>query len=142
MSRIYWDTMLFIYWLEGNPQFGKRVDTIFTRMQARNDQLITGALALGEILAGAHKRGADAERIRKTKLAFEAAVSAVIPFTTETADVYGRIKGSLNIPSADAIHLACAASAGTDLFLTNDKNLVGRIIPGIQFIAALDSDII
>jgi predicted nucleic acid-binding protein len=134
--------MLFIYWLEENPQFGKRVDAIWSRMQERNDQLITGALALGEVFAGAYKRGADKERIQEVKAALENAVSAVIPFTAETADVYGRIKGSLKIPSADAIHLACAATAGTDLFLTNDKSLVGKVIPGIQFIAGLDSNII
>ena len=29
--------------------------------------------------------------------------------------------------------------AGTDLFLTNDKRLVGKIVPGIQFIASLDT---
>jgi uncharacterized protein len=142
VSRVYWDTMLFIYWLEENPQFGKRVDAIWSRMQERNDQLITGALALGEVFAGAYKRGADKERIQEVKAALENAVSAVIPFTAETADVYGRIKGSLKIPSADAIHLACAATAGTDLFLTNDKSLVGKVIPGIQFIAGLDSNII
>jgi uncharacterized protein len=142
VSRVYWDTMLFIYWLEENPQFGKRVDAIWLRMQERNDQLITGALALGEVLAGAYKRGASNERIQEVKAAFESSVSGIIPFTAETAGVYGRIKGSLTIPSADAIHLACAATAGTDLFLTNDKNLVGKIIPGIQFIAGLDSNFI
>jgi predicted nucleic acid-binding protein len=142
MSRVYWDTMLFIYWLEENPQFGKRVDAIWSRMRERNDQLITGALALGEVFAGAYKRGASKERIREVKAELEAAISAIIPFTAETADVYGRIKGSLKIPSADAIHLACAATAGTDLFLTNDKALVGKIIPGIQFIAGLDTNII
>lgn len=142
MSRIYWDTMLFIYWLEENPQFGKRVDAIWSRMQERNDQLITGSLALGEVLAGAYKRGANKERIQDLKSAFESSVSEIIPFTAETADVYGRIKGALKIPSADAIHLAYAATAGTDLFLTNDKNLVGKVIPGIQFIAGLDSNII
>jgi len=142
VSRIYWDTMLFIYWLEENPQFGKRVDAIWSRMQERNDQLITGALALGEVFAGAYKRGANKERIQEVKAALESSVSAVIPFTAETADVYGRIKGSLKIPSADAIHLACAATAGTDLFLTSDKNLVGKIVPGIQFIAGLDSNIL
>ena len=134
--------MLFIYWLEENPQFGKRVDAIWLRMQERNDQLITGALALGEVLAGAYKRGANKERVQDVKAALESAVSLVIPFTVETAEVYGRIKGSLKIPPADAIHLACAATAGTDLFLTNDKNLVGRVIPGIQFIAGLDSNIL
>jgi uncharacterized protein len=142
VSRIYWDTMLFIYWLEENPHFGRRVDAIWSRMQERDDQLITGALALGEVFAGAYKRGANRERVQEVKQALESAVSAVIPFTAETADLFGRIKGALNIPSADAIHLACAASAGTDLFLTNDKNLVGKMIPGIQFIAGLDSNII
>ncbi|MFY9909113.1 MAG: PIN domain-containing protein [Candidatus Sulfotelmatobacter sp.] len=142
MSRIYWDTMLFIYWLEENPRFGKRVDEIWSRMQERNDQLITGALALGEVYAGAYKQGANKERIQAVKAALEDAVSEVIPFTVETAVVFGQIKGSLNIASAGAIHLACAASAGTDLFLTNDKNLVGKVIPGIQFIAGLDSNIL
>jgi predicted nucleic acid-binding protein len=134
--------MIFIYWLEENPQFGKRVDAIWSRMQERNDQLITGALAFGEVFAGAYKRGANKERIQEVRAALEIAVSGVIPFTSETANLYGRIRGSLKISSADAIHLACAASAGTDLFLTNDKNLVGRVIPGIQFIAGLNSDII
>jgi hypothetical protein len=32
-----------------------------------------------------------------------------------------------------------AAEAGTDLFLTNDKRLLGKIVPGIQFIASLDT---
>jgi uncharacterized protein len=142
VSRVYWDTMLFIYWLEENPQFGKRVDAIWSRMQKRHDQLITGALALGEVFAGAYKRGASKERIQEVKAALEESISEVIPFTAETANVFGQIKGSLRIPSADAIHLACAASAGTDLFLTNDRNLVGKVIPGIQFIAGLDSNIL
>jgi len=134
--------MLFIYWLEGNPQFGKRVDAIWSRMQERNDQLITGALAFGEVFAGAYRRGAPEERVQLVKAELEIAVSEVIPFTSETAKTYGRIRGSLKISSADAIHLACAASAGTDLFLTNDKNLVGKVIPGIQFIGGLDSNIL
>jgi uncharacterized protein len=142
MSRIYWDTMLFIYRLEGNPDFGGRVDAIWSRMQQRNDQLITGSLALGEVLAGAYKRNADKRRIRDLTAAFEDAVSEVIPFTAQIADLYGQIRGSCGISPADAIHLACAATANTDLFLTNDKDLVGRVIPGIQFIAGIDSNIL
>jgi len=142
MSRIYWDTMLFIYWLEENPDFGKRVDAIWSRMQERNDQLITGALALGEVLAGAYKQGTDKQRIQDLRAAFESAVSEVVPFTAEAADLFGQIKGSWRIPSADAIHLACAAVARTDLFLTNDRNLVGKIVPGIQFIATMDNHLL
>ena len=67
MSRIYWDSMLFIYWLEGNPQFGKKVDAIWSRMQERNDQLLTAALTFGEVLAGAYRRGANQERVQKVE---------------------------------------------------------------------------
>jgi len=138
VSRIYWDTMLFIYWLEDNPQFAKRVDAIRSRMQERNDQLLTGALTFGEVLAGVYREGAAA-LAGETKRLLQSVVSEVVPFTVETADRYGQIRGSLGLPAADAIHLASAAQAGTDLFLTNDKRLVGKFVPGVQFIASLDT---
>jgi len=141
MSRIYWDSMLFIYWLENNPLFAKRVATIHTRMQQRQDQLITSAFTFGEILAGAYRQSVPhkADEIRRLLLSV---VSEVIPFTLEAANHYARIRGTLSIAPADGVHLACAASAGTDLFLTNDKALIGKVIPGIHFIAGLDSNII
>ncbi|MFZ0198636.1 MAG: PIN domain-containing protein [Candidatus Sulfotelmatobacter sp.] len=141
MSRIYWDTMLFIYWLEDHPRYGRCVQQVFERMRARQDRLCTSTFAVGETLVGFHKRGAieTAARVRNF---FRQDSVEVIPYTLETADLYADIRARLSISSADAIHLACASSAGTDLFLTNDKNLVGKIIPGIQFIAGLDSNIL
>ncbi len=140
MSRIYWDTMLFIYWLEDHPQFAKRVGTIRTRMEERQDQLITGAFTFGEVLAGIYRKG-SADLARESRLLLEGVVSEVIPFNLETADHYARIRGILDLPPADAIHLASAAQAGADLFLTNDKKLLGKLVPGIQFIAALDTQL-
>jgi predicted nucleic acid-binding protein len=140
VSRIYWDTILFIYWLEDNPQFAKRVGAIRARMQERGDQLIAGAFTFGEVLAGVYRKGA-------TQLAGEArrllqdVVAEVVPFTMETAEHYARIRGQLGLPPADAIHLACAAQVGSDLFLTNDKRLVGKFVPGVQFIASLDTQL-
>ena len=58
MSRVYWDTMLFIYWLEDHPQYARRVGEIRSRMQQRHDQLITGAFTFGEVLAGVYRKGA------------------------------------------------------------------------------------
>jgi uncharacterized protein len=140
MSRIYWDSMLFIYWLEDSPLFANRVAALHGRMRERQDELITSAFTLGEVLAGAYRKSAlGAGDVRAALLSL---LSEVVPFTVETADHYARIRGSTGIAPPDAIHLACAASARTDLFLTNDKNLVGRAIPGIQFIAGLDSNII
>lgn len=141
MSRIYWDPMLFIYWLEDHPVFAKRVEAVYVRMQQRQDELITSAVAIGEVLAGAYRKGppSRADETRETLLSL---LSGVVPFTVETADRYARIRASTNIAPPDAIHLACAASASADLFLTNDNNLVGKFVPGIQFIAGLDTNII
>ena len=136
MSRIYWDTMLFIYWLEDNPQFSKRVDAIRSRMEERDDQLITGAFTFGEVLAGAYRKGAS-NLADEGRHLLQSVVAEVIPFTIETADHYARIRGSLRVAPADAIHLASAAQARADLFLTNDDRLVGKHVPGIQFIASL-----
>jgi predicted nucleic acid-binding protein len=141
VSRIYWDTMLFIYWLEDNPQYAKRVEAIYSQMQNRHDLLLTGAFTFGEVLAGVYRKGA-ADRADDLRRQLQAVVTEVVPFALETADHYARISGSLGLPPADAIHLASAAQAGTDLFLTNDKRLVGKFVPGIQFIASIDDDVI
>jgi len=141
VSRIYWDTMLFIYWLEDHPDYARRVDEIRSRMEERHDQLITGAFTFGEVLAGAYRKG-TAQLADDTRRLLRNTVAEVVPFTLDTADRYARIRGTPGITPADAIHLASAAQAGTDLFLTNDKRLVGKIVPGIQFIASLDTQLL
>ena len=141
MSRVYWDTMLFIYWLEDHPQFAKRVDAIYHRMKERRDQLLTGAFTFGEVLAGVYRKGA-AFRAEQVRRQLQRVLDEVVPFTLETADHYARIRGTLGLAPADAIHLASAAQAGTDLFLTNDKRLVGKFVPGIQFVASLDDNVL
>lgn len=139
MSRIYWDTMLFVYWLEDHPQYAKRVNAIHSRMQERQDRLITGTFTFGEVLAGAYRKSAM-RLADETRRLLQTVVAEAVPYTLDTAEQYARIRGSLGIAPADAIHLACAAQARTDLFLTNDKRLVGKIVPGIQFIVSLESD--
>ena len=141
MSRVYWDTILFIYWLEEHPVFAKRVDEIHHRMEERHDQLITGAFTVGEVLAGPYRKAAS-QRLDGVRRRLRNAVADIIPFTVETADLYAQIRGTLRVSPADAIHLASAAQAGTDLFLTNDRQLLGKIVPGIQFIATIDTPLL
>jgi uncharacterized protein len=141
VSRVYWDSMLFIYWLEDHPQYAKQVDAIHSRMKQRQDRLITGAFTFGEVLAGTYRKG-RAELADQFRTLLRSVVAEIVPFTVETAEHYARIRGALGTTPADAIHLASAAQAGTDLFLTNDKSLVGKIVPGIQFIAMLDTQIL
>ncbi len=57
MSRIFWDTNLFIYLLEGHGSLGKRVVDLRRSMLSRGDQLLTSALTLGEVLVKPMEQG-------------------------------------------------------------------------------------
>ena len=50
MSRVFWDTNLFIYLMEGSGERTRTVVSLRERMLARGDELYTSALTLGEIL--------------------------------------------------------------------------------------------
>lgn len=55
---------------------------------------------------------------------------------------HARIRRQNRVAPADAIHLASAAEAGVDLFLTNDRALLELVVDGIQFIAGMDVNFI
>jgi predicted nucleic acid-binding protein len=131
--------MLFVYWIEDHPRYAKRVQEIFSKMQVRRDQLCTSAFAVGELLVGPHKTGAS-EVVRRIREILRPPTVEVLPYTLETADLYASIRAKPGVSAPDAIHLACAAHGHIDLFLTNDRDLIGRVVPGIQFIAGLDSN--
>ena len=141
MSRIYWDTMLFVYWLEDHPQHAARVQQIFDKMEQRRDMLCTSAFTLGELLVGPYKtKSADVgQAIREH---FRNSPMEVLPFDAQTAEIYARIRAEHNVSPADAIHLATAARAEVHLFLTNDQRLHRLTIPGIHFIAGLDGNLL
>jgi uncharacterized protein len=137
LSRIYWDSMLFIYWLEDHPQHAARMHRIHECMEARGDRLCTSVFTVGEVLNGLYKRDA-LEIASQVREAFRSPQIELIPYTPETADSYARIRAGHRVSPADAIHLASAANGGVDLFLTNDHRLQPLVIPGINFIAGMD----
>lgn len=141
MSRIYWDTMLFVYWIEDHPRYAKLVRQLLLKMEKRQDQLCTSTFAVGEALVGPSKAG-NGEAATKMLNVFRSPFVEVIPFGLEAAEHYASIRANQPLSPPDAIHLACAAQARIDLFLTNDNDLIGKVIPGIQFIAGLDSNIL
>lgn len=141
MRRIYWDSMLFVYFLEGHSQFGPRVRQIHQEMIRRGDSLCTSIFTVGEMLTGPEKVNA-VERAKETKEFFESDEVEVIPFTFRTAETYAKVRAANSVLPADAIHLATAAQARVDLFLTNDHHLQKLHIPGIQFISGLGGKVI
>ncbi len=136
MSRIFWDTNLFIYFLENYGALTRKTEDLRSKMLARGDQLFTSTLALGEILVKPVREGKENVCYQYEQLLSEAAV--LLPLDMAAARVYARLRSDRSLSAPDAVQLACAASAGVDLFVTNDARLQGKQVPGIQFIVPLD----
>jgi predicted nucleic acid-binding protein len=136
MSRVFWDTNLYIYLFERYGELSKRVERLRRSMLERGDQLLTSTLTLGEVLVKPLE-GGD----RDLGLKYEQAIlatSLVIPLDLKAARLYARLRCDRSIRAPDAVQLACAAAAGVDLFITNDARLTSKRLEGIHFIVALE----
>ena len=135
MSRIFWDTNLFVYLLEDKGESTERVVAIRERMIERGDELLTSALTLGEVLVRPMEAGEDDLMSR-----YERAISAsatILPFDAAAARTFAAVRSDRSIQPPDAIQLACASVAGVDMFITNDRRLSRKVVPGVHFIQSL-----
>lgn len=136
MSRVFWDTNVYIYLLEDFGTWSERAVNLRNKMLERGDQLVTSTLTLGEILVKPTAAG-DTELCRKYVQGLTAA-SLMIPFDLEAAKRYAVLRCDRSLRSPDAIQLACAGVARVDLFVTSDNRLHGKRVAGVQFIVSLD----
>jgi uncharacterized protein len=140
MTRIFWDSMLFIYLFQKDPTYWERVAFLRKRSIERDDEICTSHLALGEILAGAY-RDKDETTARAIREGMTKANIRLLPFDEQSVDLFARIRAEHRTAAADSIHLACAASFGVDLFITGDEKLLKLRVPGIKFIVGIDTNL-
>ncbi len=137
MSRIFLDTNFFIYLIEGggSPQ-AARAKYLLRAFSSRRDEVFTSVMSLGEVLVSPLRNG-DLALAQRYRQIFRGRGVTVLPFIEPAAEAFARIRlGSIKPP--DAIQLATAATAGCDLFLTNDDRLLGVTVPGIHFITTFE----
>ncbi|MBI3682077.1 MAG: type II toxin-antitoxin system VapC family toxin [Acidobacteria bacterium] len=136
MARVFWDTNLFIYLFENNAEWSPRVVEFRQRMRTRRDELLTSWLTVGEALTKPKEAGNAI--LEKSYLNFFLSGSVeLVAFEAEAAKRYAEIRSRERVRPADAIQLACAAAAGTDLFVTNDSRLSGLVVSGVTFITGI-----
>jgi len=136
VSKLFFDTNVFIYLFEDYEPYSSLVDAIYRRMVQRGDKLITSAMTLGELLVKPAKLG-QASLIEQYDRTIRSRAQ-VISFDSQVAWRYATLRSTHKIRNPDAIQLACAAHFGVDIFITNDRQLHKLDVPGIGFIAPLD----
>ena len=137
MSRIFWDTNIFIYLMEGSGERHNLAQKLLDRMFARRDELIISTMTLGELLVKPLEANMPLLAQRYEALLGSRGVS-VVSFDHDAARIYAKLRIDRTIRPSDAIQLSCAAAAVTNLFVTNDARLSQKTVSGVDFIVPLE----
>jgi len=105
-------------------------------MLERGDQLLTSWLTVGEVLTKPRELGNAMLEKSYLKLFLSGSIE-LVPFAAEASQRYADVRSRARVRPPDAIQLACAAAAGTDLFVTNDSRLSAIVVPGVTFITGI-----
>ena len=132
------DSMLWVYFFEQNPQFLPITRALLLRSHAANHRFLSSYLILAEVLV-VPKRNRDAFTAARYRRFFQSSQVTMLPLSFDAAERFADIRASLRVKPADALHLALAASAGADYFVTTDTRLHSLTIPGIAHICAPDA---
>ena len=111
MSRIFWDSMLFIYLLEGHKKYAPHVNSLLEKSYERDDILLTSYLALAEVLVGVEPGSPIAQTIFSV---VETMGFSFVEFDRQCVQPFRRVRTQYGLRGPDAMHLACASAAKTD----------------------------
>lgn len=130
-EKIYIDTNIFIYALEGYPEFAASLTSLFAAIDADVVKAVTSELTLAESLV---KPLMDDNTVLENLYleVFQTSMSLnVVPISRQILIESARLRAKLKtLKLSDAVHFATARMSGCQIFLTNDKQL--RSVPGFD----------
>jgi predicted nucleic acid-binding protein len=132
-SRVYLDTNIWIYALEGFAPFVHPLTALFERVDAGELTSVTSELTLAEVLVKPFQaKQPDLQQIYMDTLQSGDSLT-IVPLLRATLIEAARLRAqypALKLP--DAVHAATALTSGAHLFVTNDARF--RAIGALQAI--------
>jgi predicted nucleic acid-binding protein len=119
---IYFDSVILIYLFDHSGSFNGRALARLTTLQAAGDQIAVSDLTRLECRVLPVKLG-DATKLVVYDSFFARSDVHLVPMPAAVYDQATLIRATHNFKLADSLHLASAANAGCDRFLTNDTRL-------------------
>jgi predicted nucleic acid-binding protein len=122
-KRVYFDTNIFIYVLEGFPKAAQQLQEVRTALLTGACEVFTSELTLCELLVP-HFRSNNLERVRQYRGFLEKSGAVTLIATSRLTYLRASdYRGQFGLKTPDAIHAASATEAECEIFVTNDANL-------------------
>ena len=131
---VYLDTNIWIYAYENDPTFGTPARQFMQSLRSGKHRLAGSLFVLNELLVLPTRRN-DTFTIASYRQLFASQNLDLLPYTLASAQMYAQLRAFDRIKPMDALHLATAAAARVDLFITHDTKLLPLSVPGIGTIA-------
>lgn len=119
---IYCDSMILMYFFDHTGSFQVRASNRLTALAAAGDQIGASHLVRLECRIKPIKNG-DAPRLALYDAFFARRDVRILSISPAVFDRATLIRAAYNFKLGDSLHLAAAAEAGCDRFLTNDIRL-------------------
>ena len=120
VSKLYIDANVLIYLVEESRVFNESVIVALHEAQKRKIRIFTSAISVTECLNGAYRSGFQVLVQRYVDLFADKGFLSLIPIQFPVCLEAARIAAETRLKTIDALHLASAADAGCEAFLTND----------------------
>lgn len=129
-GRIYFDTNIFIYALEGYPAFRSVLTDLFDALDRRDFLAVTSELTLAEALVKPLLDQHAERQAAYLQLLQPSASLQMVPVSREILIAAASLRAEASIKLPDAIHAATAQFTGCTHVLTNDTHF--PTFPGLN----------
>lgn len=121
--RIYLDTNVWIYALEGYSAFRPELTQLFEQIQAGTLRGVTSELTLAELLVKPHRDQDVAQQARYKKAITNRQNFFIVPVLRDLLIDAAEVRANTQLKLPDAIHAATALRTDCTTFLSNDRQL-------------------
>ena len=129
-NSVYLDTNIWIYALEGFPDFAQELATLFQAIDQGQLTAVTSELSLSEVLVKPIQNGNAAQQNIYKQAISSTSILQVVPVQRDVLIEAARLRATVNLKLPDAIHAATAIATQCSTFVTNDHRF--QIVSGFQ----------
>jgi len=123
-NRLFLDTCVLIYFLEGHEIYGPYAKSILERVESGRLTADISVLTLTELLTGPYRLNDDHLALEYHALLYYFPNLKIRDINLDIAAEAARIRGTYDLATPDSLLLATALYTGADAFITNDKRLM------------------